>query len=303
VPSGPGADERTADPRRFLRLSPTRLGGDLPLRVLTAAVAVPVVVGAILVGAELLVALVALALAVGYAEFAHSMGLGPRDPLAWVGGAGVVSLVAVARTSDVPTTWPLTVAVAAILAAPVVEELVHTHARGRGEPQPFAQMFRRAGRALVGLLYIGWLGSFIVLLRELPAGDEWLLVAVFASMATDTGAFLTGRLLGRHALAPRISPKKTVEGALGGWAAGLSAVLLLALLPNLDIAYWKFWLLALVLPVLAQIGDLTASLIKRAVDVKDFSHLVPGHGGLLDRLDSILFGVPTVYLFVRWIAL
>lgn len=302
MPSSPGAGA-PAGPRRLAARVPARLGGDLPLRLLSAAVALPVIIAVILVGQEILVAAAALALGVGYFEFARSMGLGPRDPLTWVGGAGVVSIVAVARTDDVPTTWPLTVAVAALLAVPVVEELVRSHTRGDTAPPPFAEMFRRAGRALLGLLYVGWLGSFIVLVRELPAGDQWLLVAVIAAMATDTGAFVTGRLWGRHALAPRISPKKTVEGALGGWAVGLSAVLLLALLPDLEIAYWKFWPLALILPVLAQIGDLAASLIKRAVDVKDFSHLVPGHGGMLDRLDSILFGAPTVYLFVRWIAL
>ena len=122
-------------------------------------------------------------------------------------------------------------------------------------------------------------------------------------MATDTGAFAVGRVAGRHRLAPRISPNKTVEGALGGWVVGFTAVVLLRYLPNIEVEYWKIVLLALALPVVAQIGDLAASVMKRAVEVKDFSRLIPGHGGVLDRLDSMLVGVPVVYFFVRWVVL
>ncbi|MCZ6544946.1 MAG: phosphatidate cytidylyltransferase, partial [Chloroflexi bacterium] len=102
---------------------------------------------------------------------------------------------------------------------------------------------------------------------------------------------------------PRISPNKTVEGALGGWVVGFTAVVLLRYLPNIEVEYWKMVLLALALPPAAQIGDLAASVMKRAVDVKDFSRLIPGHGGVLDRLDSMLVGVPVVYFFVRWVVL
>ncbi|MDE2639368.1 MAG: CDP-archaeol synthase, partial [Chloroflexota bacterium] len=194
----------------------------------------------------------------------------------------------------------------AIVAAPALQQLV----RERGQPPddapdpgPFAAHCRRSGVGLGALVYIGWLGSFIVLLRELPQGEEWLLLAVAAGMATDTGAFAVGKLLGRRPMAPRISPRKTIEGGVGGLLVGFAAVLLINLLPDLQIAVWKMVLLGIALPLMATAGDLAESVIKRALDVKDFSQLVPGHGGVLDRLDSLLFVVPTVYFFVQWIVL
>ncbi len=289
---------------RLSRLDPSA-GADreLILRLATALAGVPIIVAVILVGGEWLAAGLALVLVVGYFEFSQAMDLSHREPLVWVGAAGVASLVAVSVTRDIPTTWPLTAGVLALFATPVVDELARSRWRHEAAVPSFAEMYRRAGAAVLGLLYVGWLGSFVMLLREFPDGEEWLLLAIFAAMATDTGAFATGKLLGRHRLAPRISPNKTVEGALGGWAVGVSAVLALHLLPNIDVAYWKLVFLALVVPIMAQLGDLTASVIKRAADVKDFSRLIPGHGGLLDRMDSILFTVPIVYFFVRWVVL
>lgn len=279
------------------------LRSELALRLITAAVAVPLLVGVILAGSELTAAVLALALSVAYVEFMSAGSVRLRDPLVWVGVAGIGALAGAAASADIPLAWPLTAAVMALLATPVVEELVRRERRdGLNSAPSFAEICRATGLAIVGLLYIGWLGAFAVLLRNLSAGDEWLLLALFSVILTDTGAFATGKLFGRHKLAPRISPNKTVEGALGGWAMGFSAVILLRFLPDIEIDYWRIVLLALVLPLFAQIGDLAASIIKRAMDMNDFSQLLPGHGGLLDRFDSLLFGIPTVYLFVRWLS-
>lgn len=277
---------------------------ELALRLITAVVALPLLIGVILAGSELTAAVLALALTVAYVEFMSAGNVRLLDPLVWVGVAGIGGLAGAAASADIPLAWPLTAAVMALLATPVVEELLRRERRGGLDSAPsFAEIWRATGLAIVGLVYIGWLGAFAVLLRILPAGDEWLLLALFSVILTDTGAFATGKLLGRHKLAPRISPNKTVEGALGGWAVGFSAVILLRFLPDIEIDYWRIVLLALVLPLFAQIGDLAASMIKRAMDMKDFSQLLPGHGGLLDRFDSLLFGIPTVYLFVRWLSL
>jgi phosphatidate cytidylyltransferase len=280
------------------------LRSELTLRLITAAVAVPLLVGVILAGSELTAAVLALALSVAYLEFMSAGNVRLRDPLVWVGVAGIGALAGAAASPDIPLAWPLTAAVIALLATPVMEELVRRERRDLLDAAPsVAEVWRATGLAIVGLVYIGWLGAFAVLLRKLPAGDEWLLLALFSVILTDTGAFGTGKLFGRHQLAPRISPNKTVEGALGGWAVGFSAVILLRFLPDIEIDYWRIVLLAVVLPLFAQIGDLVASMIKRAMDVKDFSQLLPGHGGVLDRFDSLLFGIPTVYLFVRWLSL
>ena len=140
-----------------------------------------------------------------------------------------------------------------------------------------------------------------MLLRLEPEGQRWLIVLLAATFATDTGAYAIGRLFARHLFAPRISPKKTWEGAVGGLvfgaAAGIGATLALGL--DLDGSAWPAWFL--LLPPAAIAGDLLESALKRQMGVKDMSHLLPGHGGLLDRLDSILVVGVCLYWIVRWL--
>ncbi len=275
-------------------------------RFATGFGAMPLAVLAILEGGPVLAAVVAALLALAVLEFGLGMRLARTDPVLWLAAAGAVAMSAVALTDDVPTAWPFSAAVLAIVAAPALQQLVRERGQAPDDapdPGPFAAHCRRSGVGLGALVYIGWLGSFIVLLRELPQGEEWLLLAVAAGMATDTGAFAVGKLLGRRPMAPRISPRKTIEGGVGGLLVGFAAVLLINLLPDLQVAVWKMVLLGIALPLMATAGDLAESVIKRALDVKDFSQLVPGHGGVLDRLDSLLFVVPTVYFFVQWIVL
>ena len=301
-PPGPASAPRSR-PRQRLR---TALRGPLALRILSALVGLPIVIVLIIEGGPPLAALVSLLLAAAVLEFGLGIGLSRRDPVLWLALAGAVAMAAVALTPDIPSTWPFSAALAAVVAAPVLQQLI----REWGEPAddraaavPFGALYQRTAAGLVALVYIGWLGSFFILLRELPQGEEWLLLGVSAVMATDTGAFVVGKLIGHRPMTPRISPRKTVEGGVGGLLAGFAAVLLINLLPDLDVAVWKMVLLGIALPLMAIAGDLSESVIKRALDVKDFSQIVPGHGGVLDRLDSLLFGVPTVYFFVRWIVL
>jgi phosphatidate cytidylyltransferase len=155
---------------------------------------------------------------------------------------------------------------------------------------------------LAGVTYVGFLGSFIVLLRYIDFdGRSWVYLTVLSTFAVDTGSYFTGRAIGRHKLAPRISPKKTVEGLVGGYMAGFGAVVLLGYLFDLGVAPAKMSLLGLLLPGVAAVGDLAESAIKRLAGIKDASELIPGHGGVLDRLDSILFTFALVYLFTQWV--
>lgn len=151
------------------------------------------------------------------------------------------------------------------------------------------------------LVYVGVLLATAVLLRDLNEGRAWVFVAILSTFATDTGAYATGRLVGRRPLAPRISPKKTIEGAIGGFLLGMAVVLGLAALLSLDVRFAALVGLAAVLPLAAQVGDLLESWMKRKMGVKDSSAFLPGHGGILDRLDSVLFAVPLTYLFVRFV--
>jgi phosphatidate cytidylyltransferase len=149
-----------------------------------------------------------------------------------------------------------------------------------------------------GILYIGWMVSLLVALR-LDAGRTWVYLALLATFASDTAAYFIGRFFGRHKMAPRISPGKTWEGAVGGLIGAVIVSLLFSLLGpvRLHFGYLTAALLGLLISVFGQAGDLAESLLKRNAGVKESGGLLPGHGGLLDRLDSVLFAGAVVYIF------
>lgn len=149
------------------------------------------------------------------------------------------------------------------------------------------------------LTYVAVLLSSLVLLRDLDHGREWFFLALLSTFATDTGAYAVGRIFGRHKMAPRISPKKTWEGAVGGYACGFGAVVGLAALLDPGVSVARVLPLAALLPIAAEAGDLLESWMKRRMGIKDASRLLPGHGGFLDRLDSVVAVMPLVYVYVR----
>ncbi|MDO8472583.1 MAG: phosphatidate cytidylyltransferase [Dehalococcoidia bacterium] len=151
---------------------------------------------------------------------------------------------------------------------------------------------------LAGVLYVGWLLRYTVALRVLDDGRNWVILTLLTTFATDTAAFFVGRTWGRHKLSPQVSPGKTKEGAVGGLAGGIVASWVLAMLLHLPLSPWKALLLGLLVSVFAQIGDLTESMFKRSAGVKDSGRLMPGHGGILDRIDSILLTGIVVYYYV-----
>jgi len=160
--------------------------------------------------------------------------------------------------------------------------------------------------AIAGVLYVGWLLSCLVALRLVPgpeafpeAGRNFVFLALFATFGSDTAAFFVGRALGRHRLAPRISPAKTWEGAIAG-LFGAIIISLLFTLPTplqLPLGYGQAILLGILISVFGQLGDLVESLLKRNTGVKEAGNLMPGHGGLLDRMDSVIFAGVVVYLY------
>ncbi len=155
---------------------------------------------------------------------------------------------------------------------------------------------------IAGILYVGWLLSYFVALRGLDDGRNWVFFALFATFGSDTAAFFIGRALGRHHLVPSISPGKTWEGAIGG-IFGAIMISLLFTLPTplgLPLSYWQAILLGLLVSIFGQLGDLVESLLKRNMGVKDSGKLLPGHGGFLDRIDSIVFAGIVIYYYVIW---
>lgn len=168
---------------------------------------------------------------------------------------------------------------------------------------------------LSGALYIGWTFAHAVLLRHithplnvaparvfaLDSGAAWIATALLITFASDTSAYFVGRAIGRNRLAPYISPKKSWEGAIGGVIGAMLAGVLLVILLGLPISLSAGVLLGGAGSIAGQAGDLAESLIKRQVGAKDSGNLIPGHGGLLDRADSLLFAFPVIYYLAYWL--
>lgn len=150
-------------------------------------------------------------------------------------------------------------------------------------------------RFVFGIFYIGLLGGHVVLLRFLPEGGSWLIIASAVTACSDSGAYFVGRAWGKRKLCPSISPNKTVEGAVGGIISGLAAALFFALLLLSDISWLFLVCAAIVLGLVGIAGDLTESIIKRGTGTKDSGSILAGHGGILDRVDSLLFVCPVLY--------
>jgi phosphatidate cytidylyltransferase len=152
-----------------------------------------------------------------------------------------------------------------------------------------------------GIGYIGILMSHAILLRNLPAtGFQWTILAVLVTWACDTSAYFTGRRLGRKPFLPRISPKKTWEGTIGGWLGAVIVSGTVGYLLRLPV--WHCLALGMILALAATGGDLVESMIKRQLNAKDSGTLIPGHGGVLDRIDSFLFVFPVAYYYVALLA-
>jgi phosphatidate cytidylyltransferase len=149
---------------------------------------------------------------------------------------------------------------------------------------------------LAGTLSLGWNGH--------ARGLAWLLVVILATWLSDTGAYLIGRAAGKHPLIPRISPKKTVEGLVGGLAASAATGAIAVGVFGLGIPWWSGLIIGIIIGAIGVIGDLAESLMKRQAGVKDSGTLIPGHGGMLDRLDALLFTWPAGWfvagLIDRW---
>jgi phosphatidate cytidylyltransferase len=152
---------------------------------------------------------------------------------------------------------------------------------------------------VLAVMYIGWLFGFLILLRGLPHGAAWISLLVSLSAMTDTGAYFVGRIFGRHPLWPALSPKKTLEGSLGGLL--LPAALGYVLVPYLGLDPIHGICMGVGVSLVGQLGDLWESALKREVGVKDAGEFLGSHGGVLDRFDSLAFAAPFFYLYVTYV--
>ncbi len=261
----------------------------LELRVASAAVGIPLIVLLVWAGARWYTGVVAALLIAATLEFQAARG-SRLDGLALLGAALSGSLAVAAHAGNNWLVWAMTgVVVLPLLWAMTV--------------RPIEDALSEWLWTVGGVLYLGWLGCHLVLLRDVGDGRDWVFLALFSTFATDTAAYFVGRAVGRTPLAPAISPGKTAEGAVGGFVFGVAAVLLLNYLLGLRVEASQIVPLAFLLPVVAQLGDLIESKLKRGMQVKDAGRLIPGHGGLMDRFDSVLLVTVVVYYYLKWVIL
>lgn len=164
--------------------------------------------------------------------------------------------------------------------------------------KPAISLINDVGKGILGILYVSVLASHIILIRGLSFGKEWVFFLLAVIFAGDTGAYYTGRALGKHKLSPTISPGKTMEGCVGGLLANVLGALAVRslMLPHLKLSHTL--ILSIAMGIVGQIGDLCESMVKRAAQLKDSGKILPGHGGMLDRIDGLLFAAPLAYYYI-----
>ena len=264
-------------------------------RVITGAVGVPLIILGIWFGDPwpwftLLIAAAALA---GTYEFYHMVNFDRREPLTYLGLLWTLALVLSPhyRNPDV-----LPIIITATMLISLICLLYHPSRE---------KALRNWTWTIVGALYVGWMLSYWLNLRGLEDGRNWVYLAMLTTFANDTGAYFIGRARGKHKLASAISPSKTWEGAIGGLICAILAAIIIAIVLNLispfTFKYWQIVLLGFLVSLFAQLGDLVESLLKRNMGVKESGNLLPGHGGILDRFDSLIFVGAVVYYYVIWV--
>ena len=167
-------------------------------------------------------------------------------------------------------------------------------------PSPNPQWTADIGKSVLGPVYIVLPLSLLWMIDLQPNGKLWIFFLLVVSFVNDTGAFYFGRLFGKHKLYEAISPGKTWEGAVGGMICTVIAALWFLQILRLHPINFTMVTLIVLLSIVSQIGDLSESMLKRNHGVKDSGGILPGHGGLLDRIDGLLFSIPVLYLFLNW---
>ena len=274
-------------------------------RLLTAAIALPIIIASIILPAYfaqaiwLFVAIAGFALAAGLFEFYSLTKKLELKADAAIGYAGSAALF-VGFVFDAPARMPdiLLLTIAAVIATVLITQMFRFQA-------DFSKMLTGIGVTLAGLFYVAFLGGYLVAVRvgfeSAPNLSTYLLAYFFLVIfGSDAGAYFAGRAFGKHKLAPGISPGKTVEGLIGGLVSAAAFATLSTFWFFSALPYKWSIPLAVVLAAVGVLGDLCESAMKRGSKTKDAASILPGHGGLLDRLDSLLFGAPILYYFARF---
>jgi len=262
-------------------------------RTITALVLLAVAMPALLVGGILFFLLMGFFIVVAAYEYTVMFHAIQIKPSVWITVGGVF-LILVVR-DFYPAFGGL------VFTGLIITALgYHMLAYERGRDQAALDFAVTVG----GLAYLGWIGAYLLDLRNLPNGGWWVFLVLPATWMADTGAYSIGAAYGRHKLAPRLSPKKSWEGY---WAGVFTGTLFggffafaYSIWGPLEISIWQGATLGLVLSVITPLGDLGESLFKRPAGMKDSGNLIPGHGGAFDRIDSWLWAAVIGYYFIQW---
>ncbi len=259
----------------------------LSTRVLSALILLPIVGAMVYLGGSWFTGFLAIVAVLASIEFQRiAERLGARSPL--LIGAGLAAGLIIAAHYPQRQLGP--VLFIFVLGALMVWRVLR---------QDYGGFLLDWGTTLVTGAYVGGMLSHYVLLRNLPQGAGWVALALITTWFADTAAYFVGRAWGRHPFFAKVSPHKTLEGALAGFAAGtlFAAGVSIRLF---HVPWAQAVGLGLVLSLATILGDLSESLVKRQASIKDSGNLIPGHGGALDRIDSLLFAGVTVYYYVTW---
>jgi phosphatidate cytidylyltransferase len=259
-------------------------------RVITAVLIIPFLTLLIWFGVPWFSLLIAAVVLIGAFEFFHmSAEFNKRCPLTYF---GLLWTLALALSPHYRSTNLVPVVMAVAVVISLIWLLFHS---------PQEKAFHNWAWMVAGVIYVGWMLSYWIDLH-LEYGRSWVYLAMFTTFANDTGAFFIGTKWGKHKLASNISPGKTWEGAIGGLLSAVMASAAISSIPILfsssPLEYWQVALLGCLVSFFAQLGDLVESLLKRNMGLKESGNLLPGHGGVLDRFDSLIFVGVVVYYYV-----
>ncbi len=269
------------------------MDASLKQRVLTAVICLPLLLGLLFCPTPVIVLVVMAAALVGMHEYYQAIGLAEKKALCLMGYlAAVVIPLGIYYLTDTALVLVYLYVVALFLLMLMSKNQV---------------TFKDIALLAMGLIYIPYFLSHIIYIRDLELGNIYIWLVFVGAFMTDSCAYFVGCTVGGKKLCPTISPKKTVAGAVGGVVGcGLSFILFGIVVNNCfagslagnQLNLWLLFLMGLVTSVVSQIGDLVASMLKRQCGIKDFGTLLPGHGGILDRCDSIIMVAPIIFLFL-----
>ena len=262
-------------------------------RIITGLVLIPLLVAVLLSNIYVISAAVTIIAVMGLFEFYKATGLNKHTALCAV---GYVAAIFICLRTYIPVQLYMLAFYIGIFAVFCIMLKKHKTVG-----------VQDAGVLIFSLLYIPFLLSTLIDIKGLQHGTLLLWIVFIGAFATDTFAYFTGVFFGKHKLCPEISPKKTVEGSIGGTVGCIALMMLYGLLLEktfmIDVSYVKIAVLGVIVSPVSQIGDLTASIIKRKFGIKDYGNLFPGHGGILDRLDSVIAVAPLVYIYLNMVGI